>query len=396
MPDAQAPSPFAGVILAGGRGTRAGLDTAKQYARWGGSTVLGLAVARMREAVTGPVIIVIPAGDEDAARAAVGNHPQIDFVIGGATRQLSALAGLERLASHLPAQVLIHDAARPDLPRAVVGRLADALIRHSGAVPVLPVADSLLTVNGDIAGAGVEREGLRRVQTPQAFRFSEILHAHRIWPTEPTAGDDATVLQAAGFDVALVAGDPRLRKLTFRTDFARNQMIDKPPLRTAFRIGSGYDVHRLVPGDGVWLCGIRIPHHRSLSGHSDADVALHALTDAVLGAIAAGDIGEHFPPSDPQWKGASSDHFFTHAMQLARIAGYAIANLDVTIICEEPKIGAHRQNMRNRLAELSGGDLRTISVKATTTERLGFTGRAEGIAAQASVLLHRIDDKEIR
>ncbi|HAV79275.1 MAG TPA: 2-C-methyl-D-erythritol 2,4-cyclodiphosphate synthase, partial [Erythrobacter sp.] len=219
------------------------------------------------------------------------------------------------------------------------------------------------------------REHLRRVQTPQAFRFAAIRDAHATWAGEADAGDDAQVLRASGGDIAHVAGDERLAKLTFAEDF----MTRLPPLRT----GMGYDVHRLAEGEELWLAGVRIEHDKGLAGHSDADVALHAIVDALLGAIAQGDIGSHFPPSDPQWKGASSDRFVEHAARLVREAGYSVGNIDLTIICEAPKIGPHRDAMRARIAELLGVDITAISVKATTTERLGFTGRGEGIAAQA-------------
>ncbi|WP_230293726.1 bifunctional 2-C-methyl-D-erythritol 4-phosphate cytidylyltransferase/2-C-methyl-D-erythritol 2,4-cyclodiphosphate synthase [Croceicoccus sp. Ery5] len=374
----------AGIIVAAGSGSRAGLATPKQFAPYGQTTVLGHAVARLRVAISGPILIVIPDRDEAQARAAIGDCNGISFVPGGATRQESVRAGLEALAARPlpPTQVFIHDAARPDLPADVADRLIAALRDIPGAIPVLPVVDSIVEASGDIMGAPARREDLRRVQTPQAFRFDAILAAHRAWQGARDAGDDAQVLRKAGHDVALVEGDARLAKLTFKEDFAMPHSA-----APAFRTGSGYDVHRLVPGDHVWLCGIRIDHDHTLSGHSDADVALHALTDAILGAIAIGDIGDHFPPSDPQWKGAASHIFLTHAVKLAADKGYAIGNCDLTIICEAPKIGPHRMAMRTRLAELLAVDIDVISVKATTTERLGFTGRGEGIAAQAQVLL---------
>lgn len=223
----------------------------------------------------------------------------------------------------------------------------------------------------------VEREELYRVQTPQAFDYQAILDAHRRWEGEPDAGDDAQVAVAAGHEVLLAPGDEALRKVTFAADLEEHDMI------RATRTGMGFDVHRLVAGEELWLCGVKVPHGKGLSGHSDADVAIHALVDALLGAVALGDIGDHFPPSDPQWKGASSDRFLAHAAHLAREAGYEIANVDVTIICEAPKIGPHKTAMREALARILGIDLDAVSVKATTTERLGLTGRGEGIAAQA-------------
>ncbi|QNE04196.1 bifunctional 2-C-methyl-D-erythritol 4-phosphate cytidylyltransferase/2-C-methyl-D-erythritol 2,4-cyclodiphosphate synthase [Croceicoccus marinus] len=375
---------IAGIIVAAGSGSRAGLGTPKQYAPYCGTTVLGHAVAMLRKAIAGPILIVIPPGDEDAARGAIGDSGAISFVFGGAMRQGSVRAGLEALAAlpSPPVSVLIHDAARPDLPGCVAERLIAALRERSGAIPVLPVVDSMVEASGNIMGAPARREDLRRVQTPQAFRFADILAAHRAWEGPPSAGDDAQVLRKAGHEVALVDGDARLAKLTFKEDFAM-----PPSPAPAFRTGSGYDVHRLEPGDHVWLCGVRIEHDRTLAGHSDADVALHALTDAILGAVAIGDIGDHFPPSDPQWKGAASHIFLTHAVRLAEENGYRLANCDLTIICEAPKVGPHRMAMRERLAELLAVDINVISVKATTTERLGFTGRGEGIAAQAQVLL---------
>jgi 2-C-methyl-D-erythritol 4-phosphate cytidylyltransferase/2-C-methyl-D-erythritol 2,4-cyclodiphosphate synthase len=230
-------------------------------------------------------------------------------------------------------------------------------------------------------GAPARRDVLRRVQTPQAFRFDAILAAHQNWDGAPDAGDDAQVAQAAGLNVALVEGDEALHKLTFADDFA----ADLPPLR----VGTGYDVHRLADGEELWLCGVKIDHPRGLAGHSDADVAIHALVDAILGALGDGDIGSHFPPSDPQWKGASSDRFLRHAVSLSQAAGYRIGNVDLTIVCEAPKIGPHRQAMRERLAQLLDADVGAVSVKATTTERLGFTGRSEGVAAQAVATLLR-------
>ena len=375
---------IAGIIVAAGSGSRAGLGTPKQYAPYARTTVLGHAVALLRDAISGPILVVIPAGDEAAAVKAIGDCTGVSFVSGGATRQESVRSGLETLAALAspPASVLIHDAARPDLPGSVAERLIAALRERSGAIPVLPVVDSMVEASGNIMGAPARREDLRRVQTPQAFRFGDILAAHRAWEGPPSAGDDAQVLRKAGHEVALVDGDARLAKLTFKEDFAM-----PPSPAPAFRTGSGYDVHRLEPGDHLWLCGVRIDHDRTLAGHSDADVALHALTDAILGAVAIGDIGDHFPPSDPQWKGAASHIFLSHAVKLAADNGYRVANCDLTIICEAPKVGPHRMAMRERLADLLAVDISVISVKATTTERLGFTGRGEGIAAQAQVLL---------
>jgi 2-C-methyl-D-erythritol 4-phosphate cytidylyltransferase/2-C-methyl-D-erythritol 2,4-cyclodiphosphate synthase len=305
----------------------------------------------------------------------------VRLVTGGATRQDSVRRALEALATDAPELVLIHDAARPTVPFEVIERLLAALAVQPGAIPVLPVVDSLTGADGDLMGRPAMRESLRRVQTPQAFRFADILWAHRSWQGDTNAGDDAQVARAAGLSVALVDGDERLHKLTFAGDFA----ADLPPIR----VGTGYDVHRLAAGEELWLCGVKIDHTHGLAGHSDADVAIHALVDAILGAIGQGDIGSHFPPSDPQWKGAPSDRFLAHAVKLAVEAGYRIGNIDLTIICEAPKIGPHRDAMRARLAEILATGIDAISVKATTTERLGFTGRAEGIAAQAVATLLR-------
>jgi 2-C-methyl-D-erythritol 4-phosphate cytidylyltransferase/2-C-methyl-D-erythritol 2,4-cyclodiphosphate synthase len=284
--------------------------------------------------------------------------------------------GLQAIATNGgAAHVLIHDAARPFLSETVIDDLLSALNDAPGAVPALPVVDSLARGAGTLSNT-VERDGLWRIQTPQAFHFEAILAAHQNWSgTEPS--DDARMLMAAGQDVKIVAGDERLAKFTFASDFQGNDTMP------CTRSGSGFDVHRLVSGEELWLCGVHIPHDKGLSGHSDADVAIHALTDAILGAMALGDIGDHFPPSDAQWRGASSDRFLSHAMNLAVNMGYTLANADVTIICEAPKIGPHKTAMRARLAEIIGVDVARVSVKATTTEMLGFTGRGEGIAAQA-------------
>ncbi len=324
------------------------------------------------------IVIAAPSSMHQMALDAAGVEESVVVIDGGETRQQSVAAGLELLAEFEFASVLIHDAARPDLPQAVVARLLAALQDHSGAIPVLPVVDSMVVADGGLMATDAKRETLRRVQTPQAFRFADILDAHRSWKGEPTAGDDAQVLRAAGGEVALVDGDERLKKLTYAEDFV-SETGSIPPLR----VGMGYDVHRLAAGEELWLCGIKIDHHKGLAGHSDADVGLHAVVDAILGAVAQGDIGQHFPPSDLQWKGARSAQFVEHAVKLAAEAGYAVGNVDLTLICEAPKIGPHRDAMRERLAELLGVSVGSVSVKATTTEKLGFTGRGEGIAAQA-------------
>lgn len=324
-------------------------------------------------------MVAIPDGAQALAVEALSGLEEIRFVTGGATRQGSVRAALEALSGETPDLVLIHDAARPDCPPDVVDRLLGALDSRAAAIPVLPVVDSIARTDGSRMAGSSDRDTLRRVQTPQAFRYADILAAHRAWQGEPTAGDDAQVAHAAGLVVALVDGDERLRKLTFAEDFMHTAL--------APRIGTGFDVHRLAEGEELWLCGVRIEHDRGLAGHSDADVGLHAVVDALLGAAAMGDIGQHFPPGDPLWKGASSDRFVEHAVGLARSAGYSVGNVDVTLICEAPRIGPHREAMRARLAELLGVGIEAVSVKATTTERLGFTGRGEGIAAQAVATL---------
>ena len=377
-----APSPtVAAVIVAAGQGLRAGQPLPKQSALWRGKPVVRHSAEAFAKAGISPIVVAIPENGEDAANAALAGIPGVRLVTGGATRQASVRRALEALEQDMPALVLIHDAARPRLTAPVIERLLAALAQHPGAIPVLPVVDSLTHADGAVMGQPARREELRRVQTPQAFRYPAILAAHRAWPGAAEAGDDAQVARAAGLEVALVEGDEALHKLTFASDFE----AELP----AFRIGTGYDVHRLADGEELWLCGVRIEHSRGLSGHSDADVAIHALVDAVLGSVADGDIGSHFPPSDPQWKGASSDRFLTHAVSLAAAQGYRIGNVDLTIICEAPRIGPHRQAMRERLAELLQAPLSAVSVKATTTERLGFTGRGEGIAAQAVATLVR-------
>jgi 2-C-methyl-D-erythritol 4-phosphate cytidylyltransferase / 2-C-methyl-D-erythritol 2,4-cyclodiphosphate synthase len=364
---------FAAVVVAAGKGLRAGQPLPKQFAMWRGKPVLRYSVETLLASGADPLVVAIPENGEAAARQALEGLTGYELVTGGATRQQSVARALSAIGS--ADRVLIHDAARPDLPETVIARLLDALDDAPGAIPVLPVVDSLSRDENGLMVGTARREELRRVQTPQAFRFADIRGAHAAWVGDAVAGDDAQVLSAAGGAVAHVAGDERLAKLTFAEDF----MTALPPMR----VGMGYDVHRLAEGEELWLGGIRIEHERGLAGHSDADVALHAIVDALLGAIANGDIGSHFPPSDPQWKGASSDRFLAHAARLVTDAGYAVGNIDLTIICEAPKIGPHRQAMRERIADLLGVDINAISVKATTTERLGFTGRGEGIAAQA-------------
>ena len=369
---------FAAIVVAAGQGTRAGGAVPKQFAMWHGKPLVRHSLEVLVGAGAGPLVLVVPGSLEERAAELAAPLP-VRMARGGASRQESVRRGLETLAADSPGNVLIHDAARPGLRGSVIARLLAALQTAEAAIPVLPVVDSLYRA----AAGEVSRDGLHRVQTPQAFRFSTILAAHRAWQGTADAGDDAEVARAAGIDVALVEGDEALRKMTFAADFA-----EAAPAMP--RTGLGYDVHRLQAGEELWLCGVKIEHSYGLAGHSDADVALHALTDAVLGAAAAGDIGEHFPPSDPRWRGVSSDRFLAHAVALAAAAGYAVGHVDVTIICEAPRIGPHKAAMRARLAAILGVELNAVSVKATTTERLGLTGRGEGIAAQAVATLYPI------
>lgn len=371
------------LIVAAGSGSRVGGDIPKQFRVVNGRPMLAHSYATLsKHGEIGTVVVAIGDGQDGLAKDALDGLPTPVLVQGGLTRRESVHHGLEEIARQGGADfVLIHDAARPFLPESVIDDLIRALDTSAGAVPALPVVDSL-SRGDDMLSETVDRSQLWRVQTPQAFHFDAILDAHRSWTgEEPT--DDARMLMAKNGKVRIVPGSERLSKFTFSTDFAGNDMT--PTIRS----GTGFDVHRLVAGEELWLCGVRIAHDKGLSGHSDADVAMHALTDAILGALALGDIGDHFPPSDPQWKGASSDRFLKHALTLATTEGYVLANADVTIICEAPKIGPHRQAMRIRLSEIMGAELSRISVKATTTELLGFTGRGEGIAAQAIVTFEK-------
>ena len=376
------------LVVAAGSGSRAGGEAPKQFRRIGGRPMLAHALDHLDHPGIDAVQVVIGEGQEAAFRDAAGDRPLLAPVIGGASRQQSVRNGLAAIAGEV-GQVLIHDAARPFLPAGVIDRLLGALDTHRGAVPVLPVVDTL--AHGD-AGLGetVPRDGLVRVQTPQAFRYDDIVRAHHEWRGD-AASDDAQVARAAGLDIALVEGDVRLDKLTYDEDFRRaERLLDR---RMTVRTGQGFDVHAFAEGDGVWLGGVRIAHDRGLAGHSDADVALHALTDAVLGAIGAGDLGDHFPPSDPQWRGADSGQFLSHAARLVRAGGGRIVHCDVTVICEAPRVGPHREAMRRRIADLLGLAVARVSVKATTTERLGFTGRGEGIAAQAIATVEIPEDR---
>ncbi|MFD1611921.1 bifunctional 2-C-methyl-D-erythritol 4-phosphate cytidylyltransferase/2-C-methyl-D-erythritol 2,4-cyclodiphosphate synthase [Sphingomonas tabacisoli] len=365
------------LIVAAGKGERAGGGVPKQFRAIAGKPIIAHAYDRLAQhpRIDG---IVIVAADETQLREALGDRPLLAVAQGGATRRLSVRAGLDAIEALGGADiVLIHDAARPLVPSAVVDRLLAALEQASGAVPTLAVADTLVRKDD---GTLADRDALARVQTPQAFRFADIMTSHRAWNEAAEPTDDAQMARSAGFPVALVEGDPMLDKITRPEDFA---LAEARLGQRLFRTGMGFDVHRLAEGEELWLGGILIPHDKGLAGHSDADVALHAITDAILGAMAAGDIGQHFPPSEPQWRGAPSSRFLEHAASLAADQGARIEHVDLTIICEAPKIGPHRDAIRACIAALLRLPLGRISVKATTTERLGFTGRGEGIAAQA-------------
>ncbi|HEX8554079.1 MAG TPA: bifunctional 2-C-methyl-D-erythritol 4-phosphate cytidylyltransferase/2-C-methyl-D-erythritol 2,4-cyclodiphosphate synthase [Sphingomonas sp.] len=368
------------IVVAAGTGSRMGGTVPKQYALLAGRPMLAHAVEPLlAHPMIEQVIVAIGPGQKDVAARTV---PGTIRVTGGATRQQSVAAGLAQAQALGAERVLVHDAARPFLTAAVIDRLLAALDHHDAAVPVIPVADTLARGHGGLMADRVDRADLFRVQTPQAFALPTILAAHVAWRDEE-ATDDAQMVRRLGVAVAMVQGDPMLDKVTHPDDIAQAEARLAWETRTA----TGFDVHRLEDGEELWLGGILVPHDRGLSGHSDADVALHALTDALLGTIAAGDIGTHFPPSDPHWKGASSDRFLRHAAALIADRGGRIDFVDLTLICEEPKIGPHREAIRARIAELLTLSTDRVSVKATTTERLGFTGRGEGIAAQATATI---------
>lgn len=374
------------IVVAAGRGQRAGEGPPKQFRTIGGETVLRRTLARFSDhPAVRRVLPVIHADDAAPCAAAMAGLARIaPPVTGGATRQASVRAGLEALVGDPPDLVLIHDAARPFASDALICRAISAATEHGAAVPALALTDTVKLVDGDgFSSSGPDRARLRTVQTPQSFRYDLILRAHRAAADIDHLTDDAAVAEAAGHKVATFPGEVSNVKLTTAEDFTRAEREAALALADV-RTATGFDVHAFGDGDHVMLGGIAIPHAFGLAGHSDADVVLHALTDALLGTIGAADIGQHFPPSDPQWKGVSSDRFLAHAAALVRAAGGRIAHLDATVICEAPKIGPHREAMRTRIAEIAGVPLARVSVKATTSERLGFTGRREGIAASAS------------
>ncbi|MGE5600642.1 MAG: bifunctional 2-C-methyl-D-erythritol 4-phosphate cytidylyltransferase/2-C-methyl-D-erythritol 2,4-cyclodiphosphate synthase [Pseudomonadota bacterium] len=366
------------LIVAAGKGERLGGDVPKQFRPIGGKPVLRWAVeAMVRHPLINQVRVVIGAGQRDLAEAALSGLPVGELIEGGAERSDSVLNGLMAIAE---GTVLVHDAARPFCPTDVIDRLLGALEGYDGAVPVLAVADTLAKGSGGVLDEPVERKQLFRVQTPQAFHVEDLIYAYEE-AGRKSATDESTVMLTAGLKVATVEGDAMLEKLTTPADWSRAEAILSS--RFVSRTGLGFDVHAFEGEGPIMLGGIAIPHGRGLSGHSDADVALHAITDALLGCAGLGDIGQHFPPSDPQWKGASSDLFLKHAAHMIRERGGIIDHVDVTIIAEEPKVGPHRSAIRTRVAEILELGENQVSIKATTTEGMGFTGRREGIAAQA-------------
>ncbi len=375
---------FSAVIVAAGQGLRAGPGEPKAWRALGGRPIVRWSVEGFLASGGSEIVVVVAADRIDHAREALSGLSKWKTVPGGLTRAGSVRAGLAALSADRSTPVLVHDAARPFVSREHIVRLLEGLERADGAIPTLPVADTLKRGVDQVEGT-VSRDGLWCAQTPQAFRLGRLEAAYARWPNNEQPTDDASVMERDAGVVTMVQGDPTLMKLTYPEDFLMAEHLVAE--QRVMRIGQGIDAHRFGPGDSVWLCGVQIPHDHGLVGHSDADCGLHALTDAVLGAIAQGDIGQHFPPSDPKWKGASSDRFLSHAVDLVAVGGGRILNADVTLICERPKIGPHREAMRARLAELLRIPLDRVSVKATTTEGMGFTGREEGLMAQAIVMV---------
>jgi 2-C-methyl-D-erythritol 4-phosphate cytidylyltransferase / 2-C-methyl-D-erythritol 2,4-cyclodiphosphate synthase len=368
---------IAAILLAAGSGSRFATDTPKQFASLAGRPVIRHAA----DALAAHATMLQPVGDPTPIANAIAGIDYLPPVPGGATRQDSVRAGLEALTPHDPDIVLVHDAARPVIPEGTIPALIAALESAAGAIPAIPVADTLKRVAAGRITATIPRDALYRAQTPQAFHFSALLAAHRAATTQAT--DDAALLEIAGQPVAIVQGSEDNIKLTYPEDQTRLERILTARLMP--RVGTGFDVHALQTGRPLILCGVTIPHDRGLAGHSDADVGIHALCDAIYGALAEGDIGRHFPPTDAAWKDADSARFLTHAADCIGARGGILANADITLICERPQIAPHAEAMRARLASILGTDAARVSVKATTTEKLGFTGRGEGIAAQAVV-----------
>jgi 2-C-methyl-D-erythritol 4-phosphate cytidylyltransferase / 2-C-methyl-D-erythritol 2,4-cyclodiphosphate synthase len=374
------------LVVAAGRGTRLGGALPKQYLTLMGKPLLRRAIERLagHPQVTHIRVVYHP-DDDDLYREATEGLDLLPPVAGGAARQDSVRLGLESLAELAPDHVLIHDAARPFLPPDLISRVLAALEASPAAIPALPIVDAVKRGAGGLVVETLDRSVLWRIQTPQGFRYQDILRAHRDCAGSDLP-DDSAVAERAGLAVQLVAGDEENFKVTTSKDLWNAERVVLHS-QGDIRVGQGFDVHAFCPGDHVWLCGLKIPHDHGLEGHSDADAGLHALTDAILGALGAGDIGVHFPPSDPRWRGAPSHLFLRHAADLVTEAGGGIAHVDVTLICERPKIGPHREAMVERIAEILHLDRGRVSVKATTTEKLGFTGRGEGIAAQAVATL---------
>ena len=374
------------LVVAAGRGTRLGGAQPKQYLPLAGRPLLRHSLETLaRHPRIGETRVVFHPDDRDLYDEAVAGLDLLPPVPGGAARQDSVRLGLESLEPLAPARVLIHDAARPFLDAALIDRVLDALDDAPGAIPALPVSDTLKRGSAGLIAATLDRTALYRAQTPQGFRFDAILKAHRAAAGQELP-DDAAVAERAGMGVRLVAGSEDNLKVTRQEDFAHAERLIAAGAGE-FRTGQGFDVHAFGPGDHLWLCGLKLAHSQGLVGHSDADVGLHALTDAILGALGAGDIGMHFPPGDARWRDAPSHLFLRHAAELVRQARGGIVHVDVTIICEAPRIGPHRAAMIARIAEILGIPATRVSVKATTTEGLGFTGRGEGMAAQAVATL---------
>ena len=377
----------AAVVVAAGKGSRVGGDTPKQFRRVGDEIMLRRTLVTLIEAPgVGMVQPVIRGEDRALFEHAADRLELLPPALGGATRQASVRSGLEALAPHQPEIVLVHDAARPFASQALIARAIAAAEKAGAAVPGLAVTDTVKAVDAQgLVQQTLARESLRTIQTPQGFAYAPLLEAHRRAAAQGREDftDDAALAEWAGMKVALFEGEPGNIKITNPEDFARAEAAQFAALGDV-RTGTGIDVHAFAPGDHVMLGGVRVPHSKALTGHSDADVGLHALTDAILGALADGDIGSHFPPSDPQWKGASSDRFFVFAVERVKARGGRIAHLDLTLVCEAPKIGPHRDQMREKIAELAALALDRVAVKATTSEKLGFTGRSEGIAAYAT------------
>jgi 2-C-methyl-D-erythritol 4-phosphate cytidylyltransferase/2-C-methyl-D-erythritol 2,4-cyclodiphosphate synthase len=377
----------AAVVVAAGRGLRVGGDVPKQFRRIGGEMMVSRTLSMLVEAPDVRLIQpVIRPEDRDLFVAATATMRLLPPAVGGATRQASVRAGLEALEPHRPDIVLIHDAARPFASSRLIARAIAAAEKTGAAIPALPVTDTVKTIDAEgIVDRTLDRTTLRSIQTPQAFAFKPLLEAHRRAAAQGREDftDDAALVEWAGMKVAVFEGEPGNIKITNPDDFARAEAAQFAALGDV-RIGTGIDVHAFGPGDHVIIGGVGIPHNRALTGHSDADVGLHALVDAILGALADGDIGSHFPPGDPQWRGASSDRFLTFAVDRVKARGGMIAHLDLVIVCEAPKIGPHRDALRESIARICGLDVGRVAVKATTSERLGFTGRGEGIAAYAT------------